>query len=404
MGLENKITFRDSVTEDETSRKVLTSEALRFVAELAGEFTPKRDELLTKREERQKEYDAGDTPHFLESTKHIREGNWGVATHPKDLLQRKVEITSPVERKMIINALNSGADIFMADFEDSLVPNWDNVIQGQKNLLDAVNWTLTYHDTEKNKIYKLNDTVATLMVRPRGWHLEEKHVLFEGKPIPASLFDFGLFFFHNTRELLHQDATPAFYLPKMESHLEARLWNDVFQKAQDLLKIREGTLRATVLIETLPAAFEMEEILYKLKDHVSGLNCGRWDYIFSYIKTLQNHPDKIVPDRDEVNMTPPNMQSYVELLIQTCHKRGAYAMGGMAAQIPLKDPEKNLIAMEKVRADKEREVAAGHDGTWIAHPGLVPLAREIFEKGMNNQDNQLYQLREEIQVTESDLV
>jgi len=407
MGLENKITFRDSVTEDETSRKVLTSEALRFVAELAGEFTPKRDELLTKREERQKEYDAGDTPHFLESTKHIREGNWGVATHPKDLLQRKVEITSPVERKMIINALNSGADIFMADFEDSLVPNWDNVIQGQKNLLDAVNWTLTYHDTEKNKIYKLNDTVATLMVRPRGWHLEEKHVLFEGKPIPASLFDFGLFFFHNTRELLHQDATPAFYLPKMESHLEARLWNDVFQKAQDLLKIREGTLRATVLIETLPAAFEMEEILYELKDHVSGLNCGRWDYIFSYIKKLNQHKDKILPDRDQVTMTQPFLQSYVDLLIQTCQKRGAYAMGGMAAQIPLKDPAANEKAMAKVRADKEREVAAGHDGTWVAHPGLVPLARDIFEKGMKEKGyefNQLDYKREDMHVTEADLL
>jgi len=406
MDLENKITFRDSIQssiQDDQVRKVLTPEALRFVAELAAEFTSERNLVLAARQEQQRAYNAGDTPHFLEKTKHIREANWGVALHPQDLRKRWVEITGPASsRKMVINAFNSGADCYMADFEDSDVPTWQNLMNGQTNLMEAITGSLTHH--EKNKTYQLNDTVATLLVRPRGWHLDEKHVLFDGKPIPGSLFDFGLFFYHNARELLHQDATPAFYLPKMESHLEAKLWNNVFQKAQHKLGIREGTLRATVLIETLPAAFQMEEILYELKDHISGLNCGRWDYIFSYIKTLQNHPDKIVPDRDEVTMTQPNMQSYVELLIQTCHKRGAYAMGGMAAQIPLKDPEKNLIAMEKVRADKEREVAAGHDGTWIAHPGLVPLAREIFEKGMNNQDNQLYQLREEIQVTESDLV
>ena len=414
MDLENKITFRDSVKEDEASRKVLTPEALRFVAGLAGEFTSKRDELLAKRQERQQKYSTGETPHFLENTKRIREGNWGVAHHPKDLRQRWVEITGPASNaKMVINAFNSGADCYMADFEDSDVPTWRNVMQGQANLMDAVDGRLTYHDHKKNKTYKLNDTVATLLVRPRGWHLDEKHVLFEGKPIPASLFDFGLFFYHNARELLHQDATPAFYLPKMESHLEARLWNDVFTFTQekafenDLIKIPYGTIRATVLIETLPAAFEMEEILYELKDHISGLNCGRWDYIFSYIKTLQNHPDKIIPDRDQVTMTQPFLQSYVDLLIQTCHKRGAYAMGGMAAQIPLKDPAANETAMEKVRADKEREVAAGHDGTWVAHPGLVPIAREIFEKGLKErgyQDNQLEYKREDVQVTEADLL
>ncbi len=414
MDLENKITFRDSAKEDETSRKVLTPEALRFLAELAAEFTSKRDELLAKRQERQQEYNTRETPHFLESTKHIRESYWGVARHPDDLLQRKVEITGPASNpKMVINAFNSGADCYMADFEDSDVPTWGNVMQGQANLIDAVDGRLTYHDQEKDKLYKLNDTVAALLVRPRGWHLDEKHVLFEGKPIPASLFDFGLFFYHNARELLHQDATPAFYLPKMESHLEARLWNDVFTFTQekafenDLIKIPYGTIRATVLIETLPAAFEMEEILYELKDHISGLNCGRWDYIFSYIKTLQNHPNKIIPDRDQVTMTQPFLKSYVDLLIQTCHKRGAYAMGGMAAQIPLKDPAANETAMEKVRADKEREVAAGHDGTWVAHPGLVPLAREIFEKGLKErgyENNQLEYKREEVKVTEADLL
>ncbi len=402
MNLEEKITFRNSVKQDATSTKILTSEALRFVAELAAEFTSERNILLAARQEQQHAY-AIDTPHFLENTKHIREANWSVAAHPKDLRKRWVEITGPASnRKMVINALNSGADCYMADFEDSDVPTWQNLIQGQVNLMDAVTGSISEKVGEKE--YKLNDTVATLLVRPRGWHLDEKHVLFDGKPIPGSLFDFGLFFYHNARELLHQDATPAFYLPKIQNHQEARLWNNVFQKAQDLLGVREGTIRATVLIETLPAAFQMEEILYELKDHISGLNCGRWDYIFSYIKTLQNHPDRLVPDRDQVTMLQPNMQNYVELLIQTCHKRGAYAMGGMAAQIPLKDPEANVLAMEKVRADKEREVAFGHDGTWVAHPGLVPLAREIFEKSMNGANNQLYVLRGDRQITEEDLL
>ena len=297
--------------------------------------------------------------------------------------------------------------MFMGDFEDSLSPTWENVIRGQYNLLDAVRGTIEYNDPKTKKKYELHDQTAKLLVRPRGWHLDEKHVLFENQPIPGALFDFGLFFYHNARKQLEKGSTPAFYLPKMESHLEARLWNDVFQKAQHLLGIREGSIRATVLIETLPAAFEMEEILYELKDHISGLNCGRWDYIFSYIKKLNQHQDKILPDRDQVTMTQPFLQSYVNLLIQTCHKRGAYAMGGMAAQIPLKDPQANEKAMEKVRADKEREVVAGHDGTWVAHPGLVPLAREIFEKGMQERgykDNQLEYKREDVHVTEADLL
>jgi malate synthase len=302
----------------------------------------------------------------------------------------------------MIYRLNSGADVTMEDFEDSLSPTWHNLIQGQKNLIDAVDWDIAVE--KDGKQIKLNDTVATLMIRPRGLHLDEKHVLLEGKPIPASLFDFGLYVYHNARELVDQGSTPAFYLPKMESHFETMIWNDIFAKAQHDLGIPYGTFRATVLIETLPAAFEMKEILYKLKDHVSGLNCGRWDYIFSYVKKLNHHADKILPDRDQVTMLQPFLQSYVDLLVQTCHQHGAYAMGGMAAQIPLKDPKANELAMAAVRADKEREVKAGHDGTWVAHPGLVPIARDIFEKGLAGKDNQLDNLREEVNVTAEDLV
>lgn len=415
MGLEETITFRNSVKEDELSKKILTPGALHFLAELC-EFTGKRNELLEKRGERQQKYNAGEVPHFLESTEHIRnDKNWKVAEHPKDFHQRWVEITGPASnRKMVINALNSRADCYMADFEDSDVPTWQNLMNGQNNLQDAVNKKIQVKEGKKE--YQLNPATAALLVRPRGWHLDEKHVLYDGKPIPGALFDFGLFFYHNARKQLEKDSIPAFYLPKMENHLEARLWNEVFQKAQDTLGVPQGTIRATVLIETLPAAFEMEEILYELKDHISGLNCGRWDYMFSYIKTLQNHHDRLVPDRDQVAMTQPFLQSYVDLLIQTCHKRGAYAMGGMAAQIPInpekgKTPEEkealrieNEKALAKVRADKEREVAAGHDGTWVAHPGLVPLAREIFEKGTNGADNQLYRSREEVKVTAEDLL
>ncbi len=408
MGLEEKITFRSSVTEDDASKRILTPEALRFIAELAAEFTDERNHLLAKRQKRQTKYNAGETPNFLEESKYIRtDPSWKVAKHPQDLQKRWVEITGPASnRKMVINAFNSGADCFMADFEDSDVPTWQNLIDGQINLKDAISKDISF-TTDGGKEYELNDTIATLLVRPRGWHLDEKHLLFEGKPIPASLFDFGLFFHHNARYLLHQDATPAFYLPKIESHEEARLWNNVFVKAQDSLKLKQGSIRATVLIETLPAAFEMEEILYELQDHISGLNCGRWDYIFSYIKKLHQHTDKIVPDRDQVTMVQPFLQSYADLLIQTCHKRGAYAMGGMAAQIPLRDPAANQLAMEKVRADKEREVAAGHDGTWVAHPGLVPIARDIFEKGMKEREyeyNQLKYKREDVHITGADLL
>ncbi len=404
MGLEEKLTFHNVNTTDDTAQELLTSEAKLFLAELMQEFAGERDGLLRKRRERQQEYDDAKTPDFLESTKRIRDDHsWKAAGHPQDLLKRWVEITGPASnRKMVINALNSGADCYMADFEDSDVPAWQNLMNGQKNLVDAVAKKIYFKDG--NKEYRLQDKTATLLVRPRGWHLPEGHVCFNDRTIPGALFDFGLYSFHNARTLLEKGSGPYFYLPKMESHHEARVWNDVFTWTQDRLKIPQGSIRATVLIETLPAAFEMDEILYELKNHISGLNCGRWDYIFSYIKKLNQHKDKILPDRDQVSMTQPFLQSYVNLLIQTCHKRGAYAMGGMAAQIPLKDSAANEIAMGKVRADKEREVTAGHDGTWVAHPGLVPLAREIFEKGMGGADNQLYKLREEVAVTAEDLL
>lgn len=393
MGLEDNITI-DSKFLDASAKRILTPEALRFVAGLVGESAGFRSWLLQRREERQKEYNSGRKPAFvvdaLGDYEPREDPSWKVAPHPKDLRRRWVEITGPASnRKMIINALNSGADCYMADFEDSDVPTWKNLINGQINLMDAVDWTIS--EKVGDKEYKLHDQVATLLVRPRGWHLDEKHVLFEGRPIPAALFDFGLYFFHNAKALVHEDATPAFYLPKMESNLEALLWQGVFEKAQEDLDIPYGTIRATVLIETLPAAFEMEEILYQLKDHISGLNCGRWDYIFSYIKTLQNDPYKIVPDRDLVNMRQPFLSSYVDLLVQTCHKRGAYAMGGMAAQIPLKDPAENEKALRAVEGDKIRELTKGHDGTWVAHPGLVPFVRKIFETGLQGHDHQLYQ-------------
>ncbi|MFZ1131943.1 MAG: malate synthase A, partial [Terriglobales bacterium] len=319
---------------------------------------------------------------FLAETAAIREGDWKVAPIPNDLLDRRVEITGPVDRKMIINALNSGASVFMADFEDSNSPTWSNNIEGQQNLRDAIRGTIHYESPE-GKQYRLGAKLATLFVRPRGWHLEEKHFLVEGKPISGSLFDFGLFFFHNAAALLSKGSGPYFYLPKMESHLEARLWNDVFCFAQDELGIPRGSIRATVLIETILAAFEMDEILYELREHSAGLNCGRWDYIFSFIKKFRAHPEFVLPDRSQVTMEVHFLSSYVALLIQTCHRRGIHAMGGMAAQIPIRnDAAANEQALEKVRRDKLREVKAGHDGTWVAHPGLVPVAREIFDKYM----------------------
>ena len=340
----------------------------------------------------QQEIDSGKIPDFLPETAGIRQSEWKVAPIPKDLLDRRVEITGPVDRKMIINALNSGASVFMADFEDSNSPTWSNNIEGQHNLRDAVRGTIRYESPE-GKRYQLGSKPATLLVRPRGWHLDEKHFLVDGKPISASLFDFGLFFFHNATALLSKGTGPYFYLPKMESHLEARLWNDVFCFAQDELGIPRGSIRATVLIETILAAFEMDEILYELRDHSAGLNCGRWDYIFSFIKKFRAHPEFVLPDRSQVTMERHFLSSYVELLIQTCHRRGIHAMGGMAAQIPIRnDAAANEQALEKVRRDKLREVQAGHDGTWVAHPGLVPVAKEIFDKYMP-EPNQISPIR-----------
>src|SRR6201997_480913 len=356
--------------------EILTPEAREFLNSLARNFEKRRQELLSRREVRQRQIDDGQLPDFLPETAKIRESEWTVAPIPKDLLDRRVEITGPVERKMIINALNSGANVFMADFEDSNSPTWHNNLEGQANLRDTVRGTITYESPE-GKRYQLNPPVATLMVRPRGWHLEERHFTVDGKPISASLFDFGLYFFHNAAELIRKGTGPYFYLPKMESHLEARLWNDVFNLAQDELGIPRGTIRATVLIETIPAAFEMDEILYELREHSAGLNCGRWDYIFSCIKRFRNMEGFILADRALVTMTTHFMRSYSLLCIKTCHRRGIHAMGGMAAQIPIKNDEKaNTEAFGKVKADKEREANDGHDGTWGAHPGLVPAALE----------------------------
>jgi malate synthase len=357
---------------------ILTPPATAFLERLSRQFESRRQELLARRRQRQQELDAGKMPDFLPETREIRRSEWKVAPIPADLLDRRVEITGPVDRKMIINALNSGANVFMADFEDSNSPTWQNNLEGQLNLRDAVNGDISYVSPE-GKLYQLAPKTATLMVRPRGWHLEERHCLVDGKPISGSLFDLGLFFFHNALALIEKGTGPYFYLPKLENHLEARLWNDVFCFVQDQLGIPRGTIRATVLIETILAAFEMDEILFELREHSAGLNCGRWDYIFSFIKKFRNRPEFVLPDRATVTMERHFLKSYVELLIQTCHRRGIHAMGGMAAQIPIKnDPAANRIAMEKVEQDKLREVRAGHDGTWVAHPGLVPVAKQVF--------------------------
>ncbi|PZN06459.1 MAG: malate synthase A, partial [Bacillota bacterium] len=384
--------------------EILTPEALAFIARLQREFNPTREALLRRRAERQAELDAGARPDFLAETRHVREGEWRVAPVPKDLQDRRVEITGPVDRKMMINALNSGARVFMADFEDANTPSWDNCIQGQINLVDAVNGTIEYTSPD-GRHYQLKEKVATLVVRPRGWHLEEKHVLVDGKPMSASLFDFGLYFFHNARRLIEKGSGPYFYLPKLESHLEARLWNDVFNFAQDELGIPRGTIKATVLIETILAAFEMEEILYELRDHAAGLNAGRWDYIFSVIKKFRNDPAFLLPDRAQVTMTVPFMRAYTELLVKTCHRRGAHAIGGMAAFIPSrKDPKVNEVALAKVREDKVREANDGFDGTWVAHPDLVPVAMEVFDGVLGERPNQVERLREDVQVTARDLL
>lgn len=382
---------------------LLTSEALSFIARLAREFEPRRQAMLARRHERQLEIDGGSFPDFLPSTAAIREDRrWRVAPIPKDLLDRRTEITGPVDRKMVINALNSGAKVFMADFEDATSPTWRNLIDGQVNLYDAVRRTITFAAAEKS--YQLNEEIATLLVRPRGWHLPEKHLLVDGAPVSGSLFDFGLYFLHNARELLARGSGPYFYLPKLESHLEARLWNDVFNFAQDALNIPRGTIRATVLIETILASFEAEEILFELREHASGLNCGRWDYIFSIIKKFRGHRQFLFPDRAQVTMTSPMMRAYCLNVIKICHRRGAHAMGGMAAQIPIKsDATANEAALEKVFADKEREASDGHDGTWVAHPGLVPVALRAFNRHMPNA-NQIDYQREDVRVTAMDLL
>jgi len=383
--------------------EILTPEAQRFVASLAAQFDARRKELLARRQVRQAELDAGYYPDFLMETAEIRTSEWTVAPIPADLMDRRVEITGPVDRKMVINALNCGANVFMADFEDANSPTWTNNLDGQVNLRDAIRRTIEFTSPEGKK-YKLNDKIATLLVRPRGWHLDEKHVLLGGKPISGSLFDFGLFFFHNAKQQIANGSGPYFYLPKLESHLEARLWNDVFNFAQDALGVPRGTIRATVLIETILASFEMDEILYELKDHSAGLNCGRWDYIFSFIKKFRNHKEFVLPNRSEVTMTRHFLKSYVELLIQTCHRRNIHAMGGMAAQVPIKnDPVANEEALEKVRLDKLREVKAGHDGTWVAHPGLVPIAKKVFDEGMPTP-NQISIKRDPVHITPKDLL
>jgi len=388
---------------DAVYKTVLTDEAVGFLTKLSANFEERRQQCLASRVERQRQLDAGQLPDFLPETRKIREQEWTVASIPHDLLDRRVEITGPVDRKMIINALNSGANVFMADFEDSNSPTWKNNLDGHVNLRDAVNRTITFVSPEGKK-YALAEKTATLLVRPRGWHLDEKHFLMDGKPISGSLFDFGLYFFHNVRSLLAHGTGPYFYLPKLENHQEARLWNDVFLFSQDALGIPRGTIRATVLIETILATFEMDEILYELREHSSGLNCGRWDYIFSFIKRFQSRPGFVLPNRIEVTMEQHFLNSYVQLLIQICHRRKTHAMGGMAAQIPIKnDPVANEKALEKVRQDKLREVRAGHDGTWVAHPGLVSVAREIFDAHMK-EPNQISRKPEAVHVTPKDLL
>ncbi|HET7230608.1 MAG TPA: malate synthase A [Longimicrobium sp.] len=388
----------------EACERVLTPEAVEFVATLHRRFNPRRVELLERRAERQDLIDSGALPDFWHATEDVRKAGWKVGPCPPDLQDRRVEITGPVDAKMVINALNSGASCFMADFEDALSPTWRNVIEGQDNLQKAIRRTLSFTSPE-GKSYALNEKLAVLIVRPRGWHLVERHMTVDGEPVSASIFDFGLYFFHNARELIERGSGPYFYLPKMESHLEAALWNEIFVAAQERLGIPVGTIRATVLIETILAAFEMDEILHALKDHAAGLNAGRWDYIFSLIKKFRNRDEAVMPDRVQVTMAVPFMKAYCELLVQTCHKRGAHAMGGMAAFIPSRrDAEVNRTALAKVTEDKERETRQGFDGTWVAHPDLVPVAKEVFDKHLGDRPNQKDVLREEVRVQARELI
>ena len=383
--------------------EILTPEALAFVAKLQRRFNSRRLDCLERRQQRQVALDAGGTLDFLPETKEIRAGDWKCATIPPDLRDRRVEITGPTDRKMVINALNCGAKMFMADFEDANSPTWENMVEGQINLRDAIRRTISFTNPN-GKEYQLNEKTAVLLVRPRGWHLVEKHVLVDDEPVAGGLFDFGLYFFHNAKELIERGSGPYFYLPKMESHLEARIWNDAFKLAQDELGIPQGTIRATVLIETIPAAFEMDEILYELREHSAGLNCGRWDYIFSCIKRFRNKPGFLLADRALITMKTHFMRSYSLLCIQTCHRRGIFAMGGMAAQIPVKNDEAaNKEAFAKVRADKEREAGDGHDGTWVAHPGMVQLALDAFNEKMP-EPNQIDRKREDVNVSANDLL
>ena len=383
--------------------QILSKEALAFVAMLHRELGGRRRELLERRVERQRELDAGAIPTFLDETRDVREGDWRVAPPPPDLQDRRVEITGPVDRKMVINALNSGARVFMADFEDANSPTWENCVEGQRSIHDAVRRTISLDTGEKS--YALNEEIATLVIRPRGWHLPERHVLVDGEPVSGSLFDFGLVFFHNAREQLERGTGPYFYLPKLESHLEARLWNDAFCIAQDTLGVPRGSIKATVLIETILAAFEMDEILYEVRDHSAGLNAGRWDYIFSVIKKFRARDGFVLPDRAQVTMAVPFMRAYAQLLVKTCHRRGAHAIGGMAAFIPSRrDAAVNDVALAKVREDKERESGDGFDGTWVAHPDLVPVALEPFDRVLDGRPNQVDRLREDVAASADDLL
>lgn len=382
---------------------VLTDNALAFLGKLHREFNGRRKELLAIRAERQAAIDAGEVPGFPDETAEVRASDWSVAPTPPDLQDRRVEITGPVDRKMIINALNSGARVFMADFEDASSPTWDNMIDGQLNLMEAIRRTIELQNPD-GRLYKLNDDTATLIVRPRGWHLPENHILVDGEPMSGSLVDFGLYFFHNAQELLDRGSGPYVYLPKLESHYEARLWNDVFTLAQEELSIPHGTIRATVLIETITAALAMDEILYELRDHAAGLNAGRWDYIFSAIKKFRTRNDTLLPDRSQVTMTVPFMRAYTELLVKTCHRRGAHAMGGMAAFIPSRDPDVNDTAMTNVNADKQREAGDGFDGTWVAHPALIPIAESAFNTVLGDQPNQKARQRDDVLVTAAQIL
>jgi malate synthase len=398
----NRIEIRAPQVAD--ADQVITPDAIEFLQLLANQFGPRRKALLLQRREVQRCLRDGALPDFLPETRAVREGSWTVAAAPPDLNNRRVEITGPVERKMMINALNSGAKVFMADFEDALSPPWSNVIAGQLNCSQAVRRTLEYASPE-GKRYHLNEQLATLVVRPRGWHLEEKHAILNGEPISASLFDFGLYFFHNARELLNRRSGPYFYLPKLENHLEARLWNEVFEVAQDSLGVPRGTIRATVLIETILAAYEMDEILYELRDHGAGLNAGRWVYLFSIIKNFRDRPEFLLPDRSQLTMTVPFMRAYTELLVKTCHRRGAHAIGGMAAFIPSRrDPEVNRTALARVREDKAREANAGYDGAWVAHPDLVPVVEEVFAGALQKRPNQKTRQRDDVEVTRDQLL